>query len=155
VTFAVVRVRGTLRVKPDIKETLRLLRLNKVNHCVVIPESPEYRGMLLKAKDYITWGEVDAETLTSLLKDRSEMTGAGGLTDKTVKKNTDYKDLGELSTAVSEGMFDHRKIEGLNPVFRLNPPRKGGYEGIKRAYNVGGALGYRGKDINKLLQRMI
>ena len=67
-TFAVVRVRGTLRVKPDIKETLRLLRLNKVNHCIVIPESPEYRGMLLKAKDYITWGEVDAETMTSLLK---------------------------------------------------------------------------------------
>lgn len=154
-TFAVVRVRGTLRVKPNIKETLRLLRLNKVNHCVVIPESPEYKGMLQKAKDYITWGEVDQEAMESLLKERSEMDGPDEISDKFVKKNTDYKDLKELAVAVSEGVFDHRKIEGLNPVFRLNPPRKGGYEGIKRAFTVGGALGYRGKEINKLLQRMI
>ncbi|MCK5561102.1 MAG: 50S ribosomal protein L30, partial [Thermoplasmata archaeon] len=40
------------------------------------------------------------------------------------------------------------------PIIRLHPPRKG-YEGIKRAYTVGGALGYRGKKINELLARMI
>ena len=154
-TFAVVRIRGTLKVKPDIRETMRLLRLNKVNHCVVIPETPEYKGMLQKAKDYITWGEVEADVMESLLKERSELEGSDEISDKFVKKNTEYKDLKELSTAVSEGTFDHRKIDGLNPVFRLNPPRKGGYEGIKRAFTVGGALGYRGKEINKLLQRMI
>lgn len=154
-TFAVIRVRGTLRIKPDIKETMKYLRLNQTNHCVIIPETPEYKGMLQKAKDYITWGEVEADTMAMLLKDRSEMPGSERLTDKMVKKNTDYKDLKELSIAVSEGTFNHRDIEGLNPVFRLNPPRKGGYEGIKRAFSVGGALGYRGKEINKLLQRMI
>ncbi len=58
-TLAVVRVRGTLRVKPDIKETLMLLSLNRVNHCVVIPETPEFKGMLQKVKDYVTWGEVE------------------------------------------------------------------------------------------------
>jgi large subunit ribosomal protein L30 len=155
VTFAVVRVRGTLRVKPKIKETLKYLRLNKVNHCIIIPETPEYKGMLKRAKDYITWGEVEADTVASLLKDRSEVEENQRMTDKYVKKNTDFKDLNELSIAVSEGTFSHRKIEGLNPVFRLNPPRKGGYEGIKRAFTIGGALGYRGKEINKLLQRMI
>ncbi len=154
-TFAVVRVRGTLRVKPKIKETLKYLRLNKVNHCIIIPETPEYKGMLKRAKDYITWGEVEADTMASLLKDRSEVEENQRMTDKYVKKNTDFKDLNELSIAVSEGTFSHRKIEGLNPVFRLNPPRKGGYEGIKRAFTIGGALGYRGKEINKLLQRMI
>ena len=65
--FAVIRVRGTLRIKPDIKETLRLLRLNQVNHCVIIPETNEYRGMLQKSKDYITWGEIDQETLHNLI----------------------------------------------------------------------------------------
>jgi len=155
VTIAVVRVRGTLRIKPDIKETLKLLRLNRVNHCVVIPETPEFIGMLMKAKDYITWGEVEADTMELLLKERSEFDGAGRLSDPVVKKNTDFKDLKGLAVAVSEGTFDHRKIEGMNPVFRLHPPRKGGYEGIKRSYKVGGALGYRGKDINKLLLKMI
>jgi large subunit ribosomal protein L30 len=155
VTFAVVRVRGTIKVKPDIRETLKLLRLNKVNHCVVIPESPEYKGMLQKAKDYITWGEIEAEVMESLLKERSQIEGSEKISDKYVKKNTEFKDIKEMSTAISEGVYDHRKIEGLNPVFRLNPPNKGGYEGIKRAFTVGGALGYRGKEINRLLQRMI
>lgn len=154
-TIAVVRVRGTLRINPEIRETLKMLRLNRVNHCVVIPETPEYMGMLNKAKDYITWGEVEAETMELLLKERSEMGGGKRITDPIIKKSTEFKDIKSLSTAISEGTFDHRKIEGLNPVFRLNPPRKGGYEGVKRSFNVGGALGYRGKEINKLLQRMI
>lgn len=154
-TFAVVRVRGTLKVKPEIKETLRLLRLNKVNHCVMIPETAEFKGMLQKAKDYITWGEVDTTSAEKLLKDRGEIVGGSRLTDVFVKKNTKFKDIKELSVAVSEGTFDHRKVDGINPVFRLAPPKKGGYEGIKRAYTVGGALGYRSKDINKLLERMI
>jgi ribosomal protein L30/L7E len=38
-SWAVVRVRGQINVKPKIKETMRLMRLNRVNHCVIIPES--------------------------------------------------------------------------------------------------------------------
>jgi len=155
VTFAVVRVRGTIKVKPEIKETLRLLRLNRVNHCVMIPETAEFKGMLQKAKDYITWGEIDPASAERLFKERCEVLGGTRLSDGFIKKNTPLKDIKELSVAVSEGTFDHRKVEGINPVFRLAPPKKGGYEGIKRAYSVGGALGYRSKDINKLLERMI
>lgn len=42
------------------------------------------------------------------------------------------------------------------PFYRLSPPR-GGFErkGIKKQYARGGASGYRGKEINKLLERMI
>ena len=36
-TWAVVRVRGPINVKPKARETMRLLRLNRVNHCVMIP----------------------------------------------------------------------------------------------------------------------
>jgi large subunit ribosomal protein L30 len=42
----------------------------------------------------------------------------------------------------------------VKPIFRLSPPRKG-YEGNKKSYQNGGALGYRGKDINDLIQRML
>jgi len=42
----------------------------------------------------------------------------------------------------------------VKPIFRLNPPKKG-YEGIKRSFVNKGALGYRGKEINKLIERMI
>ena len=37
--FAVIRVRGIVNVNPDIKRTLELLRLTKVNHCALIEEN--------------------------------------------------------------------------------------------------------------------
>ena len=37
-TWAVIRVRGEVNVKPKIRETMRLLRLNRGNHCEKIPE---------------------------------------------------------------------------------------------------------------------
>lgn len=153
--LAVVRVRGTIKVKPDIKETMRLLRLNQVNHCILIPDTPEYKGMLQKAKDYITWGEIDKTSAEKLFKERARLKGGSSIDNAFIKKNTSFKDIKELAAAVSDEKFDHKTIDGLNPVFRLAPPVKGGYEGVKRSYAAGGALGYRGKEINKLLQRMI
>ncbi len=35
-SWAVVRVRGSINVKPKIKETMKLMRLNRVNHCVIV-----------------------------------------------------------------------------------------------------------------------
>ena len=153
--FLVVRVRGTLKVKPDIKETLRLLRLNRVNHCVVIPETREYKGMLQKAKDYITWGEADKQTLIELIGSRGRLDGDIPLTDKLLKERTPFKNPEELADAILKGDISLKDIEGVKPVFRLSPPAKGGYEGIKRSFKTGGALGYRGEEINKLVSRMI
>ena len=44
-SWAVVRVRGSVNVKPKIKETMKLMRLNRVNHCVIIPERYLYRNV--------------------------------------------------------------------------------------------------------------
>ena len=49
--LAAVRVRGIVNVKPDIKRTLELLRLKKVNHCVLLEENKEnYKIYLLLCK---------------------------------------------------------------------------------------------------------
>ena len=61
-SWAVVRVRGSVNVNPKIKETMKLMKLNRVNHCVIVPENDTYTGMLNIIKDYVTWGEIDAET---------------------------------------------------------------------------------------------
>jgi large subunit ribosomal protein L30 len=154
-TFAVIRVRGSLKVKPDIKETLRLLRLNQVNHCVVIPESEEYKGMLQKAKDYITWGEIDQETLGKMMNERGRIVGDNPLTAEFIKANTSFKTIDEVSDSIVKGEMNYKDIDGIKPIFRLAPPVKGGYEGIKRSFRNGGALGYRGEKINDLISRMI
>lgn len=152
--YAVVRVRGTVNVRHDIKKTLEMLRLNRVNHCVLVEENESYKGMLQKAKDYITWGEIEKDTLVELIKKRGRLIGDKPLDDGYVKSATSYKSIEELADAIIEGKIKYRELPEIKPVFRLSPPRKG-YEGIKRAYTVGGALGYRGKDINDLIKRML
>ena len=53
-TFLVIRVRSDRGVKPKIRATMSMLNLTRVNHAVLIPDTPAYAGMLQKAKDYIT-----------------------------------------------------------------------------------------------------
>jgi len=72
-TYAIIRVRGTVNIKPNIKKTLQLLNLTRANHCVLIEETPSTKGMLQIVKDYVTWGEVEKETLTKLIKERGRL----------------------------------------------------------------------------------
>ena len=153
-TYAAIRVRGTVNVKPDIKKTLQLLNLTRANHCVILEETPDVKGMLQVAKDYITWGELEKETLTKLINTRARLEGDKPLTDDYLKSSTSYTTIVKLSDAIIDKKLKYREIPNVKPVFRLNPPKKG-YEGVKRPYKKKGALGYRGKDINKLIEKMI
>jgi large subunit ribosomal protein L30 len=153
-TYAAIRVRGTVNIKPDIKKTMELLNLTRANHCVLIEETPSTKGMLQIAKDYVTWGEVEKETLTKLIKERGRLEGDKPITEDHLKTATSYKDIEKLADAIISKKLRYKEIPNVKPVFRLNPPKKG-YEGIKRAYTKKGALGYRGKDINKLLEKML
>jgi len=152
--FAVVRVRGTINLKPDIKRTLQLLRLNRTNHCVLLEESNYSQGMLHIAKDYITWGEVDKNLLSNLILSRGKITGDKDLTEDYIKSATSHNNIEKLAQAIINNKFKYKDIPDVKPIFRLNPPKKG-YEGIKRSFINKGALGYRGKEINKLISRMI
>ena len=152
--FAVIRVRGTVNIEPDIKRTLQLLNLTKVNHCTLLEENNNYKGMLQVAKDYVTWGEIDKEILSKLIKNRGKLEGDKELTDKFLESATSYGSVEKLSQAIIDNKFKYKEIPGVKPIFRLNPPKKG-YQGVKRSFTRGGTLGYRGKEINKLIDRMI
>jgi large subunit ribosomal protein L30 len=151
-SWAVVKVRGSINVKPKIKETMKLMRLNRVNHCVIVPENETYEGMLKIIKDYVTWGEVDVET-TELMLESSGKTSGNAIFTKKELKDSSFKTMKALAKNLSEGKVVMRDVPKLKPIFRLHPPRKG-YEGIKRSFKEGGALGYRGEKINKLIRRM-
>jgi len=153
--LALIRVRGRVHVRDDIKSTLKLLNLNRVNHCVVIEGTPQYSGMINKVKDYITWGEIDTETFKKLLEKRGRLPGNVRLDEEYIKKNTSLKSIKEFAEDFMNSKTDLESIN-IKPVFRLRPPKKG-YDraGIKKPFTVGGALGYRKEGINKLLERMI
>lgn len=128
---AVVLVRGMVKVVRPVKETLAMLNLHRKNHGVVIENTPAYHGMLIKVKDYVTWGEIDDATFAELVQKRGQLSdGRGKALEVNGKKYKRY--------------------------FALSPPRKGfGRKGIKRAFKIGGALGNRGEKMNDLVKRML
>ncbi|ODS39312.1 MAG: 50S ribosomal protein L30 [Candidatus Altiarchaeales archaeon WOR_SM1_86-2] len=154
--IAVVRVRGRVNIRKPIADTLKLLNLTRVNHCVVVPNTPQYTGMVNKAKDYITWGEINPDTAIKLLQKRARLDGNKRLDDEYLAKNTRYKSIDEFAKAFINLDAELKEVPELKPVFRLRPPKKG-YEraGIKKPFSVGGALGYRKDEINDLLGKMI
>ena len=98
--YAVIRVRGTVNIKPDIKKTMQLLRLTRANHCVLLEENEVYKGMLQIVKDYTTWGEINKETLTKMLSVRGKLIGDKPLTEEYLKKAAPYHSFEKLSESI-------------------------------------------------------
>lgn len=139
--LAVIRIRGKIHRNYRIKSTFDLLRLGHKNHCAVVPNNPSYTGMLKKVKDYVTWGEINDDTFNLLVEKRGEEFKCRE-TDS--KKKIKYDDF---------FVVDGKK---LKKCFRLDSPRKGfGRKGLKSSFKNGGALGYRGDNINDLIRRML
>lgn len=151
--YVVVQVRGVVNCRKEIKDTLKMLRLHHINHCVLIPDTPEYLGMIRKVKDYVAYGEADPEILGTVLSTRGRLTGNERLTDAYVKENSEFEDINAFAAALCAGEASIKDVPELKPVLRLHPPRKG-FKSIKRTYQQGGALGNYGSDINALLYRM-
>jgi large subunit ribosomal protein L30 len=152
--YAVIRVRGTVNIKPDIKKTMQLLRLTRANHCVLLEENEVYKGMLQIVKDYTTWGEINKETLTKMLSVRGKLIGDKPLTEEYLKKAAPYHSFEKLSEAILKNKVKYKDIPEVKPLFRLNPPKKG-HRTVKRSFVNKGSLGYRKENINTLIERML
>jgi large subunit ribosomal protein L30 len=141
--IAVLRIRGIRKVKPNIRKTFELLRLEKPNHCVLVDDTPQNLGMVELVKDYVTYGPLKEETMVSLLVKRGRK---GSALLREVMKEADLK---KAAKEISGG----RKVsEFANPVFRLSPPSKG--FGDKKAAYPDGELGKR-EEMDTLLRKMI
>ena len=95
--LAVIRVRGPVNVRNTTNHTLELLRLSRVNHCVLVENRSDYLGMLQKAKDYITWGEISLEGLEKLLTKRGRITGNKKLTDQVIQEYTPFSTIKDFA----------------------------------------------------------
>lgn len=70
--IAVIRIKGKIDLRKDVKDTLNMLRLYKKHCCVVLKATPNNLGMIKKVKDYVTWGEIDDATLKLLIEKREK-----------------------------------------------------------------------------------
>jgi large subunit ribosomal protein L30 len=153
--IAVIRIKGKPGLKHDIKATFEKLRLYNKNTCVVIPNTPTYIGMLIKIKEFATWGEIDEKTCEELFEKRGKLPGNKRLTNEYLKEKI-KSDIKKFTKEFIDFKKEIKDVPGLKPFFKLNPP-KHGFErkGIKVAFSQGGVLGYRKEKINNLLIRMV
>lgn len=157
--YVLIRIRGQADVHPDTEKTLYLLRLRRKYAAALYHSSlPGIEKMIKKAENWLTWGEIDRETLIELLSKRARLKGDRPLTGEWVAINLGLPGgIHDLADKLLAGEIHYHRLEekGVKPFFRLHPPR-GGFKGsIKNHYKVGGELGYRGPDINQLVIRML
>jgi large subunit ribosomal protein L30 len=151
--FAVIRIKGRVETRKKIEDTLQMLRLKHINNCVLVPETEDYRGMLSKAKDFITWGEINKETLVKMLEKRLRAEGDKRVDKKVLKEATGFDSFEKFADELIASKIKIKNFEKIKPVFRLTPPSKG-FKSVKDAYPKGD-LGYRKEEINELIERMI
>lgn len=147
--WMIIRVRGTIHSKEEIRETLRQLHLTRPNHATVVPEAPEFQGMLHTVQGYVTWGEAEPQTVRLLLEKRGKLRDSSPAPGAAAPAAPAPASLTEA--VVAQGLA---RQPALQPLFRLRPP-KGGWRSTKRPFARGGALGYRGIAINALAQKML
>ncbi|MBS3077457.1 hypothetical protein J4233_04260 [Candidatus Pacearchaeota archaeon] len=138
--IVVIRIAGKVNLSGDIKETLNRIHTHRKYSAVLLPESENTFKLLMKIRNFVSYGKINTETLAKLLAERGQPIKAGAKIDaKKVMSELEKKSLGEL---------------GLKPFFRLHPPRKG-IESKKHAGETGkGVLG-ENKKINELVERML
>ena len=149
-----IRVRGVSDISQEKKDTLKMLRLTRNCHATLIDNRPAYLGMLHKAQNCVTWGEISKENVARLLKERGRIVGDRKLTDEYAQE-IGYKSLDDLAEAAYKSEVEYGRLPKVKPVFRLHPPKKGYRGKVKKSYAAGGVTGYRGEAINDLIKRMI
>lgn len=153
--LVIVRIYGRTGIYYKLEDTFHILKLYKKYHTVVIPNTKPYLGMITKLKDFITWGELNEETLKLLIKKRGRLPSKKPLTEEYIKEKLNTT-IDQFAKEVFSGKKQLKDLPGFKPFFKLSPP-KGGFEkrGTKQPYSMGGALGYRKDKINDLIKRMI
>jgi large subunit ribosomal protein L30 len=153
--IAAIQIRGIIGVKKPVKDTLKMLGFVRKNSCIVVENQPQVLGMLVKVKDYITWGEVDEKTILEMFTKRARLPGNELLSEDYMQKNMKMS-IAEFVKKLSAGELKIKDVPGLKKSFRLTPPVGGfGNKGIKQPFSLGGALGYRAAKINDIIRRMI
>ncbi|MBI4170912.1 MAG: uL30 family ribosomal protein [Candidatus Aenigmarchaeota archaeon] len=59
--LAAIRLKGEIKARRDIKDTMQMLGLKKKLSLSVLPSNPQTISMLTKTQNFIAWGELSAE----------------------------------------------------------------------------------------------
>jgi len=141
--YAVIRIRGTVNISPNISKTLEHLNLRRINNMSLWKDEPQMLRMIKTVEDYVAFGEINDETLKEVISKKGKPID-----------NTQKFDLKKAVEEIKKGKTLNQA--GVTNCFRMSPPR-GGFErnGVKKSFKMGGAAGNRKEKINELIMRMM
>jgi large subunit ribosomal protein L30 len=141
--YAVVRIRGTVKIAPKIVTALEMLNLKRINNLSIFQEDEQSRKMIKPVQDYVAYGKITDAVLKELIEKKS-------LPLKAEEKVDHKKVFAEIKSGKSP------KEAGIRNLFKMSPPR-GGFErkGIKKPFKLGGASGDRKEKMDQLVLRMM
>ena len=146
--LCVVKIRSTIGCSLQVRRGMETFGLDKQYSCSVADKSDQNMGVLKAIDSWVTYGEIDKETMKKLLTRRSRVSN---------RKVFEWKDsdLQDFIDRFYEGKSTMKDAK-IKKTFHLHPPLKGFEKrGKKTPFGIKGAFGYRGAEINKLLERMI
>ena len=151
--FLVVRISGQADVPYSANTTMTLLKLEKKYRATIIPEKDNTIGMLRKIQHYVSWQEIDIETVKELLDKKARKSGYKKVTNEDIT-SIGFTSIDELATSLAEGKTSLSKLKPLKPWFALDPPRHGFKRSTKKLYGQKGVLGYN-KELSVIVKRMM
>ncbi len=150
--YLVVRIKGTVNIPKWAQETLDGLNLDRRFRATLVPESPEYLGMLRRVKEEIAWTKADVAIVKELLEKRGRKTGYKPLSTSDIPK--EYGSIDGLAAAIAENKVSMSKLDGIKPWFALSPPKGGFKRKTKTQYAQNGVLG-DDSELVEIVKRML
>lgn len=136
-----IRISGMVNMLSNVQETLFRMHLRRKYSAVLLKPSNETQKLLNKVRNQVAYGDINEETLLSLLEKRAEPKSSSVKIDaKKILVELEKKKINDLS---------------IKPFFRLHPPR-GGIDSKKHFGTTKKAvLGDNKEKINDLIRRML
>jgi large subunit ribosomal protein L30 len=152
----IVRIRGTINVPYWAITTLKNLYLNKRFSATLVPETPNYLGMLRKINQWVAWSKADSEIVKTLIQKRGKKrnTKSVSITKKGSENTDGYKGIEELVDVVVNDKIKFSDQNNIKPWFSLNPPKGGFKKNTKKQFSDGGILG-NNKDLLEIVKKMV
>ena len=150
--YLVVRIKGTINIPQWAKTTLNGLNLDKRFRATIVPESPEYVGMLRRVKEEVAWTKADARIVKDLLERRGRKTGYKPISVSDIPQ--EYESFDKLAAAIADNKVSMSKLKGIKPWFALSPPKGGFKRKTKTPYEQKGVLG-DDTDLIEIVKRML
>ncbi len=153
-SLLVVNLRGLVNTRMHVRKTLEQLHLARRFNSTIVPDTPNYRGMLNSAKEHLAWHRADSSTVERLLRSRSERSNGNKFSEADLEKYTQFSSFSELAKAIESGREGLEGIQGMRSFFRLSPPKGGFRRSTRRQYGQGGILGPN-QELSTLIEKMI